>query len=216
MARIHINNRKDWLLERADMAGGCGIGGSDAPVVIGLSPWKSSITLWRERVNREVSRDISSEEAVSRGIKYEPILRDLFIASHADYEVEHYPFDIVFRAERPWLFATLDGEITKEDGRKGVLEIKTCSPNGKSGWDKWNGNVPDYYYAQICHQLLATGYDFAILYACLISHDGTMTIREYEFEADECRDDMEWLATEEAKFVKCVREKKMPKVQINL
>ena len=36
---------------------------------------------------------------------------------------------------------------------------------GNVDWKKGDGQVPDYYYAQIVHQLLATGYDFAILKA---------------------------------------------------
>ena len=56
-------------------------------------------------------------------------------------------------------------ELTGSDGRKGILEIKTTEIRRSLDWKKWDGQVPDYYYAQIVHQLLATGYDFAILKA---------------------------------------------------
>ena len=65
----------------------------------------------------------------------------------------------------PFIFATLDGELTDSSGRKGVLEIKTTEIRRFIDWKKWNGQIPDYYYAQIVHQLLATGYEFAILKA---------------------------------------------------
>ena len=59
----------------------------------------------------------------------------------------------------------IHGELTDSDGRKGILEIKTTEIRRSLDRKKWDGQIPDYYYAQIVHQLLATGYDFAILKA---------------------------------------------------
>ena len=70
----------------------------------------------------------------------------------------------------PFIFATLDGELTDQNGRKGILEIKTTEIRRSIDWKKWSGQIPDYYYAQVVHQLLSTGYEFAILKARIREH----------------------------------------------
>ena len=100
------------------------------------------------------------------------------------------------------LFATLDGEVTDDQGRRGVLEIKTSTPNGKLGWAKWDGRVPLHYWCQIQHQMLATGWDFVDLLASLENMDGDLSIRTYRFERTELTDDLAWLLEREEDFYK--------------
>ena len=38
--------------------------------------------------------------------------------------------ELWYQKERPWAFATLDGRIKTQDGKTGILEIKTSTPNG--------------------------------------------------------------------------------------
>ena len=40
----HADRRRQWLAERVT-----GVGGSDAAVVLGMSPWKSRYELWAEK-----------------------------------------------------------------------------------------------------------------------------------------------------------------------
>ena len=141
----------------------------------------------------------------------EPVLRDFFMGTHPEYTLDYFPYDIISQEERPWLFATLDGELTDESGRKGILEIKTATPNGKAGWDKWaNGNLPQNYYIQTLHQMLATGYEFVRLFAALYSINGDITLREYEIEREDVKDDMDWLLEQEIEFWRKVTNGIMP------
>ena len=48
-----------WLQVRQS-----GIGSSDAAVAIGLSPYKSPLSLWLEKTNRRPLPDLSNNEAV--------------------------------------------------------------------------------------------------------------------------------------------------------
>jgi hypothetical protein len=58
----------------------------------------------------------------------EPAIRDFFMAQYPGYELYYGAYDILYQSDRPWLFATLDGELTETDtGRKGILEIKTST-----------------------------------------------------------------------------------------
>lgn len=193
------------------------MGGSDAAAAIGLSPWLTPLDLWKIKVGATEQKDISDNPAVQTGVKWEPILRYLFAATHEDFIVEHYPYDILFQEEQPWLFATLDGELTDREGRSGILEIKTATPNGKGGWDKWNnGSMPQNYYVQVLHQLHATGYEFARLFACLFSLDGSYTIKEYEIERSEVAEDLNWLFEQETVFWNKVQNGVMPSMPLIL
>lgn len=210
--RHECTSREEWLKARRMR----GIGASDAASIVNASPYKTASELWDEIVNGKEAKDISESEYVQRGIALEHPLRELFKASHPTYKITHHPYDMLYRAGEPWLFATLDGEIMKPDGTMGILEIKTCSPNGRAGWSKWDGRVPTHYYCQLLHQMLATGYDFAVLYAYLEGRDGNVSIREYEYSRDDCEIDMEWLLEQEKEFWNSCVERKIPKIRITL
>lgn len=204
--RISPNTRKRWLKARETQ----GIGGSEAAAIVGLSPWMSATELWQIKTRQKPPKEISNE-AIEKGIAFEPVLRELFKAKHPEYDVRHYPFDILFQAERPWLFATLDGEIwDKSKERWGVLEIKTATPQNKVAWSKWDNAIPQAYLVQVTHQLLATGYDFVTLFACLFNFEGDMTIREYRFERERMTDDMAWLLEKEEQFWRKVQMRQQP------
>ena len=215
LQRITFETRDDWLVGRSEQNG---IGGSEAAASIGLSPWQSQIDLWKLKSYQAQPRDLSDNAAIQKGVTWEPILRDLFRKTHIEYIVEHHPYDILFQSERPWLFATLDGEvIERETNRRGVLEIKTGTPSGKAGWEKWNnGNMPQHYYCQVLHELMATGYDFVRLFACLFSMDGSYTIKTYEIERDDVTDDMAWLLQKESEFWGYVQRGIMPPMTLTL
>lgn len=168
--------------------------------MVGMSPWMSPLELWRLKVGKDTPKDLSGSAAVSRGVRMEPALRGLYEAMHPSYTMEYHAFDMLYQKERPWLFATLDGEITDEQGRKGILEIKTSSPNGKAGWAKWDRQIPSQYHCQILHQMLATGYEFVDLMAGLENMEGDLSIRTYRFEREEQAENMVWLLEKEIAF----------------
>lgn len=197
LKRIACEDRESWLIARGQQ----GIGGSEAAAVIGVSPWATPLELWRQKTGQAKAKDLSGNAAVEQGVRMEPILRDFFAATHPEYQVEYHQYDILFQEERPWLFATLDAELIDADGRRGILEIKTSTPTGAK-WRQWaDGHVPQQYAVQVIHQLLATGYDFAILFAALFSMDGTISIKPpYEFERIDHEEDLSWLLEQETRF----------------
>ena len=204
LERICPANREEWLEARKAQ----GIGASEAAAIVGLSPWMSKNELWYIKTGRRAQKDLSGNDAVERGIRMESAIRTVFQARHPEFQVEHHAYDILYQTERPWLFATLDGEITESFADSSVkkypLEIKTSTPRGKADWDKWSdGKIPDNYYIQILHQMLATGWDGAYLTAFLYGKED-ITIREYEFWRKDCEADLNWLLKEETEFYKSV------------
>jgi putative phage-type endonuclease len=186
---MHFEDRDSWLAGRQN-----GLGASDAAAVVGLSPWMTALALWKQKLGMEAAPDLSGNAAAQDGVKMEPVLRDYYIATHPQYTLEYYPYDILSQTEKPFITATLDGELCDADGRKGILEIKNVSISNKTALEKWTGGkIPEYYYVQIIAQLAATGFQFARLFAALHFMNGDTTLKEFEVERDEVIDDIEWL-----------------------
>jgi predicted phage-related endonuclease len=104
----------------------------------------------------------------------------------------------------------LDGRLTDtRTGFSGVLEVKTTNIKNSMAREKWNKRVPPNYYIQILHQLLATGWNFAVLKAQM-RYDfaerkedvaGVQHIsRHYFWAREEVADDLEFLLQEEIRF----------------
>lgn len=209
--RKTFNSNSEWLAGRKEQ----GIGASSAAAVVGLSPWKTPTELWKELTGQIKPKDLSDNQAVQQGNRMEPAIRHFFQCRHPEYELEYHQYDLIFQSERPWMFATLDGEFHTENGRNGILEIKNVTPRGKTGWEEWNGKVPTHYYIQILHQFLATGYDMAILCPALYTAHEDVIIREYEFYREEQEEDMKWLLEREEAFWRSVKNGTIPAFSVH-
>ena len=146
-----------------------GIGGSDASAVVGMNPYKTNIELFEEKTGRRIPEDISGKPYVIYGHQAEPLIRGLFALDYPEYTVEYHDWRILQSRQHPFLQASLDGELTDPDGRRGVLEIKTTNILQSMQREKWADRIPDNYYIQVLHYLLVSGYDFAVMRAHLVS-----------------------------------------------
>lgn len=202
--------REEWLKMRQDV----GIGGSDAGTVLGLNPWCSNLQLWRYKTGQEQPEDISDKPAVKFGKTAEEHIRELFRLDYPAYSIEYHEFWMYCNDIFHWQFATLDGELTEnETGKKGILEIKTTTIQNRGQWDEWEDGIPQRYYAQVLHQLSATGWDFAILRAYIRYYKGgefRAVVRDYRIDYKDVVDDIEYLNEQERKFLECVRTGKPP------
>lgn len=209
---IDAGSRDAWLKAREK-----GIGGSDASAVMGMNPYKTNIDLFEEKIGRRIPEDISDRPYVKYGNAAEALIRGLFAVNYPEYEVEYHENRILQSKEHPFLQASLDGELTDQEGRKGILEIKTSHILHSMQYEKWKDRIPDNYYIQVLHYLLVTGYDFAALCACLISEwgqDKRITIRHYFIERCEVEEDLKVLLCEERKFWKFVESGKSPNCKL--
>lgn len=92
------------------------------------------------------SEDISDKPAVIFGKRAESQLRELFKLDYPQYTIDCHEFYMYLNDDHPFIFATLDGELTDENERKGILEIKTTTIQNKLQWDDWDDRIPDSYY----------------------------------------------------------------------
>lgn len=205
--RIQFETFEEWLDARH------GIGGSDASAVIGKNPYKSNQDLWMEKTGRTVPPDISDKDYVRYGHAAEPLLRELFALDHPEYKVEYFENNMIRNEKYPWAHASLDGELTDQDGRKGILEIKTTNILQSMQREKWNDQIPDNYYIQILHYLLVTEYEFVELRAQLKSvRQGQIRLntRDYHIERKEVEEDIAYIKEQEETFWRQVETDRKP------
>lgn len=204
-------SHSEWLQHRKK-----GLGASDAGTIIGVNKWKTNVELWQEKVGLREPEDISHKPYVQYGHDAEPHLRALFALDHPELKVTYEsPYKMIFSDELPFLFATPDGELEEiATGRRGGLEIKTTEIMNSRQWKEWDGRIPQTYYAQVCHQFLATGWEFIWLKAQIKWRDkeGKMRIdtREYLIERHEVLDDLEYLKEKEIKYWHHVETRTQP------
>lgn len=202
MTAVHDvpHTESEWLKARLK-----GLGASEASAVIGCNPYMSNTDLWKIKTGRRIAPDISSNANVAYGHAAEGPIRELFALDYPEYEVRYGgAYDMVHNPDYPWLFATLDGRLVeRQTGRKGILEIKTTEILRSMQKEKWRDKIPDNYFCQVIHQLLATSWDFAILHAQLKRvWDGEIRTerRTYKIERSDVLDDLDYLLDAEIRF----------------
>lgn len=205
---LTFNSREEWLKARAGR-----IGGSDASAVVGLNPYKDNVTLWMEKTGQAAAEDVSEKPYVKYGTQAEDHLRELFKLDFPEYQVLYEPDNMWLNDRFPWAHASLDGWLVDQDGRQGILEIKTTNILQSMQKKKWNQRIPDNYYIQLLHYLMVTEFDFAVLKAQLkFDYGGDIVLhtRHYRIERSEVEADIEYLQSSEKTFWKQVQERKQP------
>ena len=206
-----MTEREQWLEKRKG-----GIGGSEASSIVGVNRWKDNVTLWEEKTGRREPADLSNNDAVQFGTNIEPLMRGMFELLFPQYDVEYDEFGMVANIpEYPELFATLDGTLThRATGKRGVFEAKSTTIRRKADWEQWKDRIPDYYYTQALHALNATGYEFLILMAFIISRPldepenverTRVSIQFYEIWAKDVQEDIAHLRRKEIEFLHCMK-----------
>jgi putative phage-type endonuclease len=122
------------------------IGASDAPVIMGVSPWKTKMQLWKEKCGFYIDKQQSS--FMKRGLALEDEARNYYFLMTG---LSVLP-DVVIHPTISYMMASLDG-ITED--KKHIVEIK-C-PGQKDHETALSGKIPEKYYPQLQHQLAVCG-----------------------------------------------------------
>lgn len=202
-----LKSREEWLKARTR------IGGSDASAIVGKNPYRSNVDLWFEKTGQTIAEDISDKPYVKYGTDAEPHLRALFALDYPEYRVCYKENNMFTNDKYPWAHASLDGWLSDQDGRMGVLEIKTTEILQSMQREKWNHRIPDNYYIQILHYLMVTEFDFVVLKAQLKSRFGDevyLQTKHYKIERCDVAGDIEYLRDAEEKFWQMVQGKRKP------
>lgn len=207
ITRTVYDSRKEWLKGRRR------IGGSGAAAVLGMNPYMTNQEYFYQLTGAMAPEDISDKPYVQYGISAEDHLRELFALDHPQYRVHYAENNIWVNDRYPFAHASLDGWLEDQDGRYGVLEIKTTSILQSMSKEKWKDRIPDNYYIQVLHYLMVTEFDFAVLKAQLkyeFNNDVFLQTRHYRIERADVEDDISYLIKAEKEFWKHVEKNKRP------
>jgi len=170
--RIDLKTREAWLEHRTQ-----GIGASDAPVILGISPWKSALQLYAEKLGL-MSVTQAETNYLLWGLRLEPVMAEAYheetgrgTYSDGQYVVYTHPW-------HEWMFCTLDRKVIDKEKGQGVLEFKTAASFKHS---EWKEGAPLMYQVQVQHQLAVTGLKWGAI-AVLI---GGNTFLHYDVERDD-------------------------------
>jgi len=121
-----------------------GLGSSDMPVIMGVSPYKTRYQLWLEKTGKKLD-DFAGNWATQRGTDLEPIVRDMY-NTHTGLEM--IP-ERTIHPSVPYFRCNADGV---DHNAKRMIEIKCGSKDGHYA-------IPDKYYPQIMFLSYMFGYE---------------------------------------------------------
>lgn len=209
---IVLASREEWLKNRTK-----GIGGSEISAVIGQNPYMDNVTLWELKTGRRQPEDISDKPYVQYGTQAEMHLRGLFRLDFPEYTVEYIDNNSWTNPQYPWARASLDGWLTDERGRRGVLEIKTSDILASMHKERWAGKVPTNYYCQCLMYMAVIEAEFACIKAQLRTmFDGIpyLQTRHYFIERAEVQDDIDYLMEAGERFWGYVQRDECPPLRL--
>jgi putative phage-type endonuclease len=131
----------EWLQWRQS-----GLGGSDAPAIVGVSPWRTPLQLWQQKTGQREKQ--AENSAMSRGRRLESTVQGLYEAL-LGYRIEPI---CCCHDDHSWLKASLDGWNAQ---RQIAVEIK--APNKLDHQSALDGKIPEKYIPQCDHILMVTG-----------------------------------------------------------
>lgn len=187
--------RKKWHSWRSK-----GIGSSDAPVIMNVSPYMTRLELWKEKLGLE--RKDRSSFATELGNKFEIRARSWFCL---DTGIEIDPENVEHK-DIPWLRASLDGFNEQE---KIFVEIKYM---GQKNYDLVvESKLPlDHHYPQLQHQFLVTGYTKAFYIPYTLDSDKKEMLNIYSLPIFPDDKYIEKLYSEEKIFWQMIQDKTPP------
>lgn len=175
-------SREEWLAFRRK-----GIGGSDAASVLGLSPFRTGVDLYYDKLGLPVNDSEENWVAMEMGNLLEDLVARIF-EKKTGLKVCPVPF-MFQHPDHPWMLADVDRLVTLPDGSTAILEIKSTNYNARVKWE-YNGKpiVPQYYEAQGRHYMAVMDIN-RVYFCCLYGNNEDEVIirsidRDEKYEAE--------------------------------
>ncbi|MGN0735340.1 MAG: YqaJ viral recombinase family protein [Anaerovoracaceae bacterium] len=177
-------DNKTWLAYRR-----MGVCGSDTGIILGYSPYRSVIELWKDKTG-QIPIEESENNFTHFGHLLEPVIRKEFErVTGLKVSVRN----CIFQSEtHPFMLADIDGIVTEPDGSKAIFEAKTAIEYKNDIWDE--GKIPEGYFSQLQHYMAVTGLKKAYI-ACLVGGN-----KFYYYAVDRDDEYIRWLIEKERVF----------------
>jgi putative phage-type endonuclease len=175
-----------------------GIGGSDMPIILGLSSYKTPYQLYLEKIGEALP--MPQTQAQYWGEQLEGIVRNEFATRHS---VEVITKETLTHPFHSFLRANIDGFIPAYNA---VLEVKCANQFISHEWgDEGTDTIPMPYLVQVAHYCAVTDSDCAYIAVLIGGND----YREYKYTRNF---ELESKIIDAAKeFWECVQTRTPPK-----
>jgi putative phage-type endonuclease len=144
---VTFGSREDWLTYRRK-----GLGGSDVPAILGLSPWATPLKVWADKCG--IADDSPDTYTLRRGHHMERLLwREL---EREVVSIEVTPHDLcIAQGEEEWMLYSPDAFVAQR-GKTGwtALAEGKSHPRGASDWTE---EPPPHVIAQVQYGMVVTG-----------------------------------------------------------
>lgn len=130
MEVIELDTEAEWLAARRQ-----GIGASEAPAVLGVSPYQTPLQLYAEKLGL-VEPDPRASEAIEWGLMLQPVIvgRYRYVTGRPTFDVPAYT--LRRSREQPFMLASLDALTDlAPDVHRVPLEIKNVGGYKASEWE---------------------------------------------------------------------------------
>lgn len=186
-----------WLEARRS-----GIGSSDAPAVLDVSPFQPRAALFAHKLGLEPAESTRAPW-LEWGHLLEPVVADHYGRVTGRTVQADPPWTLRRSRQWPWMVATLDRIVVGPDPGPAPLEIKTA---GAWRAEEWAEEPPLYVQVQVQHQLAVTGWTWASVAVLLGGH-------RFHW-CDVARNDrfIERLVVQEREFVDRLARRELPPI----
>lgn len=191
------DNEGEWLEARRN-----GIGASEAPAVLGISPWKSPMGLYCEKLGLAEPDAVESERMLW-GHLLEPILVQRYQHVTGRAVSRPAPFTILRSRAHPFMCFSPDGFVFDPARGPGPLQIKTAAGFRA---DEWEGEPPLAYLVQVQHEIAVSGARWGALAVLL----GGQRFLHFEIERNDAF--LEAMVAREAEFWRRLTEQDPPAI----
>ena len=123
-----------------------GIGGTDSAAILGVSPWKTPLDVYLDKIGE--GEPIEETEAMRWGNLLEDVVANE-AAEKMGVKVRRSNKTLV-NPQLPWMIGHIDREIV---GDKSIMEVKTAGRKNDEWGDEGTDRIPQQYVAQVAHYL---------------------------------------------------------------
>lgn len=188
---------QEWLEARRQY-----ITATDACVIMEVSPWKTRLQLYRQKIE---GTEIAQNEAMKRGLALEPRALEIFQTVTGHFVRPKF----VVSEWYTYMAASFDGI---SDDNQIVVEVK-C-PGERDHSIAKNGQVPEKYFPQLQHQMVVANTDRAFYFSYRpVRDDEPGIINAEEFAIIEVKQDIQYqdkMMEKELDFFAALRDKTPP------
>jgi putative phage-type endonuclease len=173
--------------------------GSDASIIVGISPYKNQIQLWQEKTRQIRAEDISHKPYVKAGNFLEPAVRAWF-EKETGLTVTLEP-KLLVHDDIEYMAGNIDGWV----GDNAIFEAKTASYD--TGWGEQGDNtIPDHYLCQVSHYMAVANVKRAYVAVLIRGNDFRHYVidRNYKLE--------EMILRKQKEFWHCVKTRTAPRL----